>query len=89
MEETVEGIIDHLTTLYQLKRLFSVKRHEWMITFGELQRIREESILSYLKALLLHSFGRTKESQENLRIFGVAARFELDASRIQVRVIIA
>jgi hypothetical protein len=71
MEETVERIIGHLTTLYHLKGLFSVKRREWMITFGELQRIREESILSYLKALRPHSFGRSKENHENLRIFGV------------------
>jgi hypothetical protein len=39
------------TTVYQLQQLFSIKWHEWVNMFGEVQRIEKGAIVAYFITL--------------------------------------
>lgn len=83
MEETIEHIVGHLTTLYQLKGLFSLKRHEWMITIG---MSRSCHIVRHYSLIRLDELRKPRNTSEYLVS---QSRFELHTSRIHVRSVIA
>jgi hypothetical protein len=46
--------------LYQLQRLFSVAWYKKGMMLGEIERIGEETVVVYFKALTCNSFGETE-----------------------------